>query len=69
MLHPCLQRVFQCVLGTKLKCNDGNPHFTTIKNTTSGITNYLQVDMKIDSSDVRNVAFSFAQIEYSTTSQ
>jgi hypothetical protein len=35
----------------------------------SGNTNYLQVNMQIDSSDVRNVTFSCAQIEYSTTSQ
>jgi hypothetical protein len=35
----------------------------------SGVTNYLQVDMKIYSSDVRNVAVGFAQTEYSTTSQ
>jgi hypothetical protein len=58
--HPCLQRAFQCGLGTTLKCKEGQPYFTTIKNTLSVITNYLQVDMKIDSSDVRNGAFSFA---------
>ena len=46
-----------------------NPYFTIIKNTMSGVTNDLQVDMKIYSSDVRNVAVDFAQTEYSTTSQ